>query len=64
MELTFHSPLHVLMYDSNLCVTNTNTCTGWLFVKCVMVPANYLFCDLRFGCSRQILIEAKEIRKL
>jgi hypothetical protein len=57
-------PLHVLTYDSNLCVTNTNTCTVWLFVKCVMLPTNYILCDLQFGCSRQILREAQEIRKL
>jgi len=57
-------PLHVLMYDSDLCVTNTNTCTVWFFVKGVMIPANYLLCDLQFGCGRQILNEAKGIRKL
>jgi len=56
-------PIRVLMYDSNLCVTNTNTCTVCL-VKCVMLPAIYLLCDLQFGCSRQILNEAQEIRKL
>ena len=37
---------------------------NWLFVNCVMLSASYLLCDLQFGCSRQILNEAQELRKL